>query len=261
MARPPAIQWYYKQWLGDNKVLAMDWDATGMHHHLLMVSIQEEPPGSIPNDMAVIRRWLRNPPDDVWRRVNPQIFAAWSLRDGRWFNSGMVETMERQQRYKERYEEGTKPTSNSKKSKKKTSNEDQSSLFKEDPQPNDIGGVAEEIGHLHPANSHMRSVVLPSAQLSAIAEAIERDGVEAVISGTKNLAQKVAKWPKSELRFVPNPVKFYQEAEYLRDPVLWERKINNGREECELHTGSRRTQSGGCWECNTSRYVSGCQPA
>jgi len=263
MARPPAIQWYYKQWLGDNKVLAMDWDARGMHFHLLMISVQEDPPGSLPNDMDAIRRWLSLPSgsveaNEIWRRVKPQIFAAWSRQGERWFNSGMVETMERQQRYKERYEGGTKTTPNSKKKKSKN-NENQSSLF-EEPLDN-LETLVEEIGHLHPANEHMKSLALPFAQQEAIAAAIERDGFEVVLSGTKNLADRVAKWPTSELRFIPNPVKFYREAEYLRSPLLWERKFENGREECALHPGSRRTQSGTCWECNTAKYVSGCQPA
>lgn len=107
MARPPSIQWNHKQWLGDNKVLAMDWDATAMHFHLLMMSIQEEPAGSIPNDVGQIRRWLRLPSgqsdsDRVWARVQPQIFAAWMLQDGRWFNPGMVATFERKEKYADR---------------------------------------------------------------------------------------------------------------------------------------------------------------
>jgi hypothetical protein len=114
--KSPALQWYPKQYLGDDKVLAMDWDARGMHHWLLNISWQQEPKGSIPNDMALIRRWLGSPSDDIWRRVRPQIFSAWSFRDGRWFNGGMVRAAVRQQAFSEsrtksvrkRYE---KPTS------------------------------------------------------------------------------------------------------------------------------------------------------
>lgn len=119
MPRPPSIQWYFKQYLGDNDVLKMEWDASGMHAWLLNLSIQEEPPGSIPNDMAAIRRWLRNPSDDVWRRVQPQIFAAWKLRDGRWFNDGMVRSCDRRDAYANRskvrneYETGTRITPDS----------------------------------------------------------------------------------------------------------------------------------------------------
>ncbi len=97
----PAIQWYYRQWLGDQKVLAMDWDANGMHFWLINLSLQEDPAGTIPNDTALIRRWLRNPSDDVWRRVQPQIFSAWSLADGRWHQQGTKATAERQKAYSE----------------------------------------------------------------------------------------------------------------------------------------------------------------
>lgn len=30
---------------------------------------------------------------------------------------------------------------------------------------------------------------------------------------------------------------------------------------CQLHPGSRVTQSGACWECYATKYESGCQPA
>jgi hypothetical protein len=114
--KSPALQWYPKQYLGDDKVIAMDWDARGMHHWLLNISWQQEPKGSIPDDMALIRRWLGSPTEDIWRRVRPQIFSAWTLRDGRWFNDGMVRTAERQKVFSEsrtkslrkRYEKPTK---------------------------------------------------------------------------------------------------------------------------------------------------------
>lgn len=103
----------------------MEWDAIGMHCWLLNLAIQEEPPGSLPNDMSVIRRWLRLPPsasgmcqrgpdrresgpgcncsDCVWRRVQPQIFTAWKLQGERWFSSGLVETFKRKDNYANRY--------------------------------------------------------------------------------------------------------------------------------------------------------------
>jgi uncharacterized protein YdaU (DUF1376 family) len=115
--RPPSIQWYYKQYLGDNKVLAMDWDARGMHVHLLMLSVQEEPPGTIPADDAAIRRWLSLPlgsvdSDQTWRRVKSQLLAAWQPEGDRLVNHGMVEACERKEKYRNRYEIGTKKPPN-----------------------------------------------------------------------------------------------------------------------------------------------------
>lgn len=99
--KAPAVQWYPKQALGDDKILAMDWDARGMHWWLLNLSWQQEPPGTIPDDDAVIRRWLGSPSDDVWRRVRPQIMTAWPVQDDRRANAGMVRAAERQRAFSE----------------------------------------------------------------------------------------------------------------------------------------------------------------
>lgn len=91
----------------------MDWDVRGMHMHLLMLSIQEEPPGTIPADDAAIRRWLSLPlgsvdSDQTWRRVKSQLLAAWQPEGERLVNRGMLETCQRRERYAGRYENGTK---------------------------------------------------------------------------------------------------------------------------------------------------------
>ena len=124
-----------------------------------------------------------------------------------------------------------------------------------------LSSVVEEVGHLYPANSHLKGRSVPQAQQDAIAEAIAKDGPDIVLAGTKSFADKVEKWPSTDLRFIPNPVKFYTEGQYLRKPEFWERRKENGREECTQHPDSRRTQSGGCWECYSTQYASGCQPA
>lgn len=99
--KSPAFQWYPKQALGDDKILAMDWDAKGMHYTLLWISWQQQPPGTLPNDMAAIRRWIGSPSDETWRRVSPQILAAWPLQGDRRVNAGMARAWERQQTYKQ----------------------------------------------------------------------------------------------------------------------------------------------------------------
>lgn len=113
MGKRPAFQFYPKQYVADNKVQAMDWDARGMYVHLLCMAWQEDPPGTLPADDAVIRRWLNLASDTednlrVWRRVRPQILAAFSCRDTRLVNSGMVECAKRAENYRERYEKSVK---------------------------------------------------------------------------------------------------------------------------------------------------------
>lgn len=46
--KSPGFTFYPKQWIGDNKVLLMDWDVKGMHAHLMFVSWQEDEPGTLP---------------------------------------------------------------------------------------------------------------------------------------------------------------------------------------------------------------------
>jgi hypothetical protein len=142
--------------------------------------------------------------------------------------------------------------------------EKQNKLFEEAEERkaiDDVNRAVEDIGHLYPANDHLKDRPLPQFQKDAISEAIARDGVDKVLSGTRNFRIKAANWPPSDLRFIPNPARFYSESQYLRKAEVWERKKENAREECSLHPASRRTQSGGCWECYANKYESGCQPA
>jgi hypothetical protein len=124
-----------------------------------------------------------------------------------------------------------------------------------------LSSAVDQVGHLYPANSHLKGRPLPQPQQEAISEAIARDGLDPVLSGTQSFADKVVNWPPTDLRFIPNPVKFYTEGQYLKKPEFWERRKENGREECTQHPDSRRTQSGACWECYSTKYATGCQPA
>jgi len=117
----------------------------------------------------------------------------------------------------------------------------------------DTSFVVDQIGHLYPANSHLKGRPLPQIQQDAIAEAVTKDGVEPVLSGTRNFADKVVNWPSTDLRFIPNPVRFYSEGQYLKKPEFWERRKENGREECTLHPNSGLTQWGTCWACYSAK--------
>ena len=109
----------------------------------------------------------------------------------------------------------------------------QSKLFVEEKKVTEnLSLEVDQIGHLYPANCHLKGRPLPQPQQDAISEAIARDGADIVLSGTRSFADKVVNWPSTDLRFIPNPVKFYSEGQYLKKPEFWERRKENGREEC-----------------------------
>lgn len=243
MPRPPSVQWYYKQYLGDNKVLAMDWDARGMHVHLLMLSIQEEPPGTIPADDAAIRRWLSLPlgsvdSDQTWRRVKSQLLAAWQPEGDRLVNHGMQTACVRQRKYRDRYEIGTKNAPDLKADEVK---QELVVDFDVGSKPPNSDEVVDRIVKAHPYNWRAKGAIQVSqAQSVAVMDAIKRDSVEKVEQGTNAYAEAVGRWPPEERKFVMNPVKFFgREAHYLQDPSIWERahapsknkqRINDNRE-------------------------------
>jgi hypothetical protein len=117
----------------------------------------------------------------------------------------------------------------------------------------DLSSTVDKIGHLYPANSHLKGRPLPQIQQDSIAQAVARDGADPVLSGTRSFAEKVVNWPSTDLRFIPNPVKFYTEGQYLKKPEFWERRKENGREECTLHPDSGLTQWGTCWACYSAK--------
>jgi hypothetical protein len=102
--KAPAFQFYPKQWLGDDKVMAMSWDARAMHMHLICIAWQQDPPCTLPDDDAMLRRWLGNPRG--WESLKRQIFAAWKLIDGRWVQTGLLEQFGRQAAYRESRKRG-----------------------------------------------------------------------------------------------------------------------------------------------------------
>lgn len=65
----------------------------------------------------------------------------------------------------------------------------------------------------------------------AIAEAVARDGRDLVWAGVKGMAEAIAKWPKSEMRFIPSAPRYFRESQYKTNPLEWERGNGNGREQ------------------------------
>lgn len=99
MSGAPAFQFYPKQWLGDDKILLMDWDARGMHMHLICIAWQQDPPCTLPDDDELWRRWCGNPRAERWRKIKHQIQNAYQLRDGRWVQDGLLRQYEKQRQY------------------------------------------------------------------------------------------------------------------------------------------------------------------
>ena len=95
----PAFQFYVKQWLGDDKVMLMDWDARGMHLHYMCIAWQMQPPCTLPDDDEILQKWVGNPSD--WCRLKKQIFRAWSLENGLWTQEGLLREYLKQKNFSE----------------------------------------------------------------------------------------------------------------------------------------------------------------
>ena len=100
----PSFQFYPKQWLGDDKVLLMDWSARGMHLHLMCIAWQQDPPCTIPDDDEVLKKWCGNP--KRWPKLKEQILRAWKLTKGRWVQEGLLKEYEKQRNYSESRKRG-----------------------------------------------------------------------------------------------------------------------------------------------------------
>lgn len=101
---PPGFMFRVKQWLGDNNVMLMDWDARGMHMHFICICWQQDPPGTLPNDDTKLKRWAHNHPE--WDRLKSQIFnedprqSSWKLVDDLWIQEAVLKEFIRQSEYR-----------------------------------------------------------------------------------------------------------------------------------------------------------------
>lgn len=219
----------------------MEWDARGMHVHLLNLSWQQQPAGTIPDDAALIRRWLGSPPDDIWRRVSPQVFAAWPIADretqlvypdtpdmekhwGRRVNAGMVRAWDRQQTYKQN---GSKP-----KAKRELHLEDavedlntKKPVTKESP-PADSDLTIQKIAALHP------KFAKPFETERAIVEQLDRLGDEMgvrnaldyLLTQTKKYRESYEKWTKEDQKHSPESPRWFTSRCYSEPEKNWAEK-------------------------------------
>lgn len=107
--RPPAFQFYPRQFAADEQVMGMDLDAIGAHILLMCYAAASPERCRIPcrNDaeMHSIRMRLRNPSDEAWERIKTQLLAgAWKVSaDGQWWEQdGLRRTFVKQKEFSEK---------------------------------------------------------------------------------------------------------------------------------------------------------------
>jgi len=85
--RSPAIQFYFRQFSGDEVVMAMDLDAVGAHILLMCAAGASEFGIGLASNERYLRNIIRNPSDSDWERIKGQLLGgAWKLSaDGRWW--------------------------------------------------------------------------------------------------------------------------------------------------------------------------------
>jgi hypothetical protein len=100
--RPPAFQFYPRQFAGDDRVMGMDLEAIGAHILLMCAAASSPERCRIHADEYAIRMRLRNPSDDDWQRIKKQLLSgAWKVsEDGQWWiQNGLQRTLEKQEEF------------------------------------------------------------------------------------------------------------------------------------------------------------------
>ena len=247
----PAFQFYPKQIMGDDKVLAMDWDARGMHFWLLGISWQQDEAGTIPDDLDLIRRWLGLPSgsdnDRVWARVKPQLLNAWPLRaDGRRFNAGLVRTWESQQKRKLAGSQNVRiryqPSTNGLVSPKKIEVETEVAVGF-DLEEFDHEKAVREIQQAHPRpeNSQANEIAVLEAIEHVVKErqCKRQEAAEWLLSRTEMYRLAVENWPDKQ--FITKSTRWFTSRSFEEDPQFWERKSDHGSKRDESRRKSQES--------------------
>ena len=102
--RSPSMQFYFRQFAGDEHVMAMDLDAVGAHILLMCAAGASSSGYRLRADDRALRTVLRNPSEEDWQRIKKQLLAgAWKLSEDRqwWVQDGQRRTLLKQKQYKE----------------------------------------------------------------------------------------------------------------------------------------------------------------
>ena len=86
----------------------------------------------------------------------------------------------------------------------------------------DFSSEVFEIAKFHPRIAH-KAKGPNRIEQEAIAGAIALAGRDLVLAGTRELADAVARWPESEHKFIPEPVKFYRDEYYRKPASYWDK--------------------------------------
>jgi len=98
--RPPAFQFYPRQFSGDDQVMTMDLEETGAHIRLMCAASASSEGYRIPADERAIRMCIGNPSDEQFEKIKTRLLAgAWKLRDGFWEQDGLRRTFEKQKAF------------------------------------------------------------------------------------------------------------------------------------------------------------------
>jgi hypothetical protein len=102
--RSPSIQFYFRQFLGDEEVQMMELDAVGAHILLMCAAGASSSGYRLPTDERKLRALIRNPPDEAWSRIKAQVLGgAWKKsRDGRWWEqAGLYRSFAKQKKFRD----------------------------------------------------------------------------------------------------------------------------------------------------------------
>ena len=106
--RSPAMQFYFRQFAGDENVMAMDLDAVGAHILLMCAAGASEFGYRLAYDLAQIRTRLRNPSASDFERIMSQLLAGpWKLSADKKYieQDGMRRTLQKQKEFSKKQRE------------------------------------------------------------------------------------------------------------------------------------------------------------
>lgn len=80
MGRPPAFQFYAKDWISSKAVRMMNPVQRGYYIQLLAEAWDSTPIGTLPNDTETLRTLALEPDRDTWERLSPAVLAEFKMR-------------------------------------------------------------------------------------------------------------------------------------------------------------------------------------